>query len=216
MQNCTAIILAGGKSQRMGQPKGLLLFKDHYWIQEQLKRLKSGGISQILIGLGFDSDLYFEAIPEWRLAINKYINYDDIQLKVILNSQPQLGSFSTLKTVLNELNEDVDVLLCPIDVPILKASELLRLLNTKASIVKPVYKNKSGHPIKVDAKFVKHLTDQPFSSRLDTLISKTPSKDIRKVNSIDGQIVMNLNSPKDWNNYINDIILTQKYQANEN
>jgi len=60
------------------------------------------------------------------------------------------------------------------------------------------------------------LSVQPFSSRLDTLISKIPSKDIWKVISSDEQIVMNLNCPKDWKNFINDIILNQKYQAHEN
>jgi len=136
MQNCTAIILAGGKSQRMGQPKGLLLFKKHYWIQEQLKRLKSGGVSYIIIGLGFDSDLYFEAIPEWRLAVNKYINYDDIKLKVILNNKPHLGSFSSLKKALKVVEDPNDVLVCPIDVPLLNAAELKKIISTKSSVVK--------------------------------------------------------------------------------
>jgi len=160
--------------------------------------------------------LYFEAIPEWRLAVNKYINYDDIKLKVILNNKPQLGSFSTLKKALKVVEDPNDVLVCPIDVPLLNAAELKKIISTKSSVVKPTYEGKSGHPIKVDAKFVKHLTDQPFSSRLDTLILKIPSKDISKVISSDEQIVMNLNCPKDWKNYINDIILIQKYQAHEN
>lgn len=215
-QNCTAIILAGGKSQRMGQPKGLLLYNGRYWIQEHLKRLKLAGITKVLIGLGFDADVYYKAIPELRLALNNYINYEDLQLKVIPNTNPQLGAFSTLKNVLKKADKINDVLICPIDVPVLQASELTKLINTKGLIVKPVYHNKSGHPIKINAQFVVHLLERPNTSRLDLLVSNVPEKDVDKVICSDKQVNMNLNSPKDWKNYLDDIPLSQKYERHEN
>jgi len=211
LQNCTAVILAGGKSQRMGLPKGLQIYNGHFWLLEHIKRLKSGSITKVLIGLGFDAELYYKAIPELRLALNNYFNYDAMQLKVVLNTQPQLGSFSTLKNVLKATDKIEDVLICPIDVPILKVSELKKLIKAKALIAKPVYKNKSGHPVKISTSFAKHLLNQPNSSQLDTLISKVPAKDVSKVNCSDKQILLNLNSPKDWKNYTDNITLTQKY-----
>ncbi len=216
LQNCIAIILAGGKSQRMGQAKGLLLYKGDFWILEHLKRLKSVGITRVLIGLGFDAELYYKAIPKLELALNKYINYNGIQLKVVQNMTPQLGAFSTLKNVLKGEYKINDALICPIDVPVLKTSELKKLIATKAKIVKPVYKNKSGHPIKINTTFAEHLLKQPNTSRLDSLISKEPKKNIFKMNCIDNQVVMNLNTPLDWKKYTDALPLTQKYTAHEN
>jgi len=216
LQNCIAIILAGGKSQRMGQPKGLLLYKGHYWILEHLKRLKSAGITKILIGLGFDAELYYKAIPELYDALKKCINYDGMQLKVTANTYPQLGAFSTLKNVLKGEDKINDALICPIDVPVLKTSELKKLLDIKAKIVKPIYKNQSGHPIKINAHFVADLLNYPATSRLDTIILKEPKENIFKMNCIDNQVVMNLNTPLDWKKYTDDLPLTQKTITYEN
>ena len=209
-QNCTAIILAGGKSQRMGQPKGLLLYKGHFWIQEHLRRLKSAEITDVIIALGYDAEAYYKAIPEFKDALKRQINYKGISLKVVENKRPQNGAFSTLKSALKALNEIKDVLVCPIDVPVLQASELSKLVNTKGLIVKPIYQNKSGHPIKISQQFVESLLQQPITSRLDILILNEPPESCVTLNCSDKQVLMNLNSPKDWKNYTDDLYLTQK------
>jgi len=168
------------------------------------------------MGLGFDAELYYRAVPELNLALNTYINYEGVQLKVVQNDNPQQGAFSTLKRVLKTLEKADDALICPIDIPVLEASELKKIINTKAQIVKPIYRGESGHPIKISSKFVEHVLNQPISSRLDTIISKTSNKELIKVMCNDKQLVMNLNSLKDWNNYKDNIPLSQKYLSHEN
>jgi len=212
LQNCIAVILAGGKSQRMGQPKGLLLYKDHFWLLEHIKRLKSAGIKEFVIALGFDAELYYRAIPVLEKALDKRVAFEDINMTVVFNDTPQLGSFSTLKKALKIIDEPSDILVCLIDVPILNATELKKIISTKSSVVKPTFKGKSGHPIKIDCQFVKKLLNENSSNRLDRIIENQAGVCVKKLICSDRQITLNLNTPENWLKYLNDIFLQHNYK----
>src|SRR5688572_20706140 len=62
----TCLLLCGGKSSRMGQPKGLLDYFGRPWLVEQLYRLKKVGMSSVTVLLGYGSDEYFVKIPQLR------------------------------------------------------------------------------------------------------------------------------------------------------
>ena len=213
---CVAIILAGGKSERMGHPKGLLDYNGHFWLLEHFIRLKAGGIKEIIIGLGYDADTYYKAIPELRKALNSSTFFKGLQISVVQNGNPELGSFSTLQYALRALNKSSDVLICPIDVPILNDSDLKDITKTNATIVKPSYRGQSGHPIKINYKIIRLILKENPSNRLDSIIATFPEKEIKKIVCDDKQIIMNLNKQSDWQKYINDLSLTQKYSYHEN
>jgi molybdopterin-guanine dinucleotide biosynthesis protein A len=61
------ILLAGGKSTRMGSPKGLLDYKGKQWILEQISRYKYVLNPKVYIGLGHDYENYFSAISWFPL-----------------------------------------------------------------------------------------------------------------------------------------------------
>ena len=67
------IILAGGKSSRMGSPKGLLDFNNKPWILEQISHFKHVNKSKVYIGLGYDNKLYFNAIDWFKKAIGVFM-----------------------------------------------------------------------------------------------------------------------------------------------
>jgi CTP:molybdopterin cytidylyltransferase MocA len=200
-KKCVAIILAGGKSERMGRPKGLLDYNCHFWLLEHFIRLKAGGIKEIIIGLGYDADTYYKAIPVLRKALNSSIDFKGLQISVVQSTNPELGSFSTLQYALKTLNKSSDVLICPIDVPILNSKELKNILITETQIVKPLFKGQSGHPVKINYLFVKKLINKASNNRLDKLIALEPEKEIKKIICSDRQVIMNLNTPADWLSY---------------
>jgi len=80
------IILAGGKSSRMGSPKGLLNYQGNPWILEQISRFAKVNNPEVYIGLGYDHELYFELIPWFKKAVNKTYRYKDVQVRIIINS----------------------------------------------------------------------------------------------------------------------------------
>lgn len=199
--NCVAIILTGGKSERMGQPKGLLDFKGKPWLLEQLARLKSVGIKWVFIGLGYDVDTYFKAIPFLRVAQNKAVNFESVQIRTVVNLFPELGAFSTLKSILRSIETINKVLIIPIDVPLLNTKSLKELLFQKEDIVKPTYQGKSGHPILLKNKVVAHLLKLPDTARLDDFIKSNSQYVLNLWTCEDDQILLNINTPKVWEDY---------------
>lgn len=200
--NVAFVLLAGGKSERMRQPKGLLLQNNNYWLETQLKSIASSGGTEVYIALGFHTAAYCEALPWLTSALQVPITYLNLNIRAIVNPNPERGSFSSLQTVLAEISEHTTVLLCPIDVPIPKDETLQLLLEKQQAIVIPNYKGKNGHPIVMAASFWRPLLQlDPNKSRLDFLIKACPSSMIGIVPVENPEVILNLNTPEDWKTY---------------
>ena len=208
MENKTVfVLLAGGKSERMGVAKGMLKYKHTFWILEQLNRISKTKIKTVYIGLGYNYGHYFDAIPWLKTALTNEVDYQGLKLKTIINPSPELGSFSTIQTVLKKVNSKVDVLLMPIDVPLLNSEELNKIVAVKNTIVMPNFEGKNGHPIKMNADFWQKLVSLNISeenSRLDLQIKKVNSEEISIVKVNDASIIKNLNTKAAWISYLNE------------
>lgn len=199
--NSTLIILAGGKSSRMGIPKGLLKHNNQYWILSQLERFIG---TDVFIGLGFDKELYFSAIPWLKKAVKTPVKFKEKKVKVVINPSPEFGLFSNVQTILKQLKKEQRVFILPIDVPILNQKEQMLMEKTNNTIVIPQYNEKKGHPILLKYEFWKNillinLTDS--DARLDYLIKKNNSSKISLIEVSDELCILNLNTPKDWLNF---------------
>ncbi len=200
--NVAFVLLAGGKSERMGQPKGLLFNKEEYWLETQLKSIASAGGKEVYIALGFHTSTYCEKLPWLTSAIQVPITYLNLNIRAIVNPDPERGSFSSLQTVLSQIEKPKTILLCPIDVPIPKDETLELLLEKQQAIVIPNYKGKNGHPIVMTASFWQPLLQlDPNKSRLDFLIKACPSSMIGIVSIENPEVILNLNTPEDWETY---------------
>ncbi|NOR28244.1 MAG: NTP transferase domain-containing protein [Lutibacter sp.] len=206
--NTVFVLLAGGKSERMGVDKGLLKYQHTFWVLEQLSRISKTTISAVYIGLGFNFENYFKAIPWLEDAVTNFVNFQGLHIKVVINKNPELGSFSTLQTVLKNINTSNDVLLNHIDVPILNSKELQKIIETKNTVVIPNYEGKNGHPIKMDFTFWKQLFALKIAdknARLDFQIKKINPTKISKIEVSDRNILRNINTKKDWISFLNKI-----------
>mgnify|MGYP001136457062 FL=1 len=206
MKNNTAfVLLAGGKSERMGTDKGLLKFQENYWILEQLNRISESTIQEVYIGLGFHSQNYFNTIPWLKDALTDFVSYKNLKVKVVINNVPELGSFSTLKTVLKVVPKKSTIILNHIDIPILNTAELNKIILTENDVVIPHFKNKNGHPIKLSADIWNTLLDLDVTkadTRLDIQLKKINPIKISTVEVFDRAITLNLNSKNDWNSFL--------------
>lgn len=207
MENDTVfVLLAGGKSERMGVAKGLLEYQNTYWILEQINRIATSTVTEVYIGLGYHHEEYSNKIPWFKEAQLHFVLYKNLKVKVVVNQNPQFGSFSTLQTVLRQIPQTKSVLINPIDIPILNTTELQNIIRTQNQIVLPNFEGKNGHPIKLHSEFWNPLlfinpTDK--TSRLDLEIKKIIPSKITTITVTDSCILKNLNTPNDWAEYSN-------------
>lgn len=200
----TLILLSGGKSSRMKEPKGLLKYNNTYWIVSQIETFIG---TEVFIGLGYDSELYFNAIPWLKEALNTVITYKDKKISVVLNPSPELGFFSNLQSVLKHVDSNKQIVILPVDVPLFNKKEQEKLNTQQNLIVIPKYQGKKGHPIKTTPKFWQSLLSTNLSdpnARLDFQIKKKNPSEISFIKVSDGLCIQNLNTPKDWQMFISD------------
>lgn len=202
--NPVFVLLAGGKSERMGFPKGLLEYENTYWILEQINRISTSTITEVYIGLGYHQEEYSNKIPWFSQAQLDFVVYNNLKIKIVVNQDPQLGSFSTLQSVLRQIPKNKSILINPIDIPILNTTELQKIIEAHNQIVLPNFEGKNGHPIKLHPEFWNTLlslnpTDE--KSRLDLEIKKASPSKTTTLTVTDSVILKNLNTPDDWEAY---------------
>ena len=203
--NAVFVLLAGGKSDRMGLAKGLLKYRHTFWILEQLERISKSNIATVYIGLGYNYHHYIDAIPWFLDAAKDFTDFQDLKVKVVINPTPEFGSFSTLQTVLNDIDIKSDIVINPIDVPILCHLELNKIINAEKKVVIPAFESKKGHPLKITYEFRKRLLALKISdksARLDVQIKKLDLAKISIIEVKDKSILQNINTRQEWNSFL--------------
>jgi CTP:molybdopterin cytidylyltransferase MocA len=100
------ILLAGGRSSRMGTPKGLLDYQGHPWLLEQFRRFNAVSGRQVVIVLGFQHEQYVERIPWLEKAINQTLQQLGLLISVVINPTPDYGQFSSLQSAISFLQDN--------------------------------------------------------------------------------------------------------------
>jgi len=195
------ILLAAGKSTRMGTPKGLVDFKDEKLLTYNIRHFFSYGGSNIIIVLGHHIEAYFKSFPILERAFNTWGPFEGGQIKTIINPAPDRGQFSSLIEGLKELNEACFIL--PIDVPTPEENVwhlLAERLSDNISAIKPTFNDEGGHPVLLSSSFINKLKDLSLDhkdARLDTQLNKLSKEQLLRVSCNDSQILQNINTKDD-------------------
>lgn len=205
------ILLVGGKSSRMGMPKGLLPYRDDLWLSEQLRCFSVAGGRRVVIVLGHRYEEYRSAIPWLENAQEHSIESHGLEVSVCINHIPELGPFSSIQAGARSLlfDETPDrVFIQPIDVPS-PGREVWRSLSLGCSeqtmVCVPRYRESGGHPVLLSTLFLQQILalspDSP-DARLDRQIGKLPPECVARVVVEDSRVRMNLNTPERWREFI--------------
>jgi molybdenum cofactor cytidylyltransferase len=139
--NIGAVVLAAGKSERMGQNKQLLRLNGKTLLEGILDALSDAGINEQILVLGNDM---VEVIDAIRPKLGK--------IKIALNVAPERGMASSVQTGIIVLSNVDAVFIAVGDQPIFNSGLLKRMvetleINSETLIVSPIYNGKKGHPL---------------------------------------------------------------------
>jgi CTP:molybdopterin cytidylyltransferase MocA len=183
------VVLAAGRSSRMGEPKGLVVLDGRPWITRQLDAPALSGRRVVLV-LGADRDRYLREVPDLPT-----------RAVVVVNPDPDRGPFSSLQQGLSAVPPDEPAFVLPVDVPaasppVWEALEAAAALESGAAAAVPSFQGRGGHPVLLGPSFIAHLRALPPSARLDEELRNLQS--LRHVPVTDGAVRLNLNAPEDW------------------
>jgi len=185
-----AVVLAAGKSERMGKNKLLLKLKGKTLIALILDALEASKVDEIIVVLGN---------KPWEIAdvIKPRLN----RIRIVVNERYEEGMTSSFKTGLGHI-EHADaallvlgdqLILDPIFVNvIIKQMEKSR---GKVLIVSPIYKGKRGHPVL----FSKELFNEILNLEENEVIRDVIHRHSDSLLTIEGAewTVMDIDTPKD-------------------
>jgi len=187
----SAIILAAGFSNRMGQCKALLSFdKEKTFLEKIIEEYIKFGTSEIVVVIN-------------KTIENELINnaHFDEKVKFVINHKPEIGRWSSIITGLKELKNEGNCFIQNVDNPFV-TSELLvdidKNINADNYVV-PVFKAKGGHPIIIGHEIIKNiLTFDDTDRDLKEYLTKFKRTEV-EVN--DENILININTMEDYMKY---------------
>ena len=185
-----AVVLAAGKSQRMGKPKLVLPWKGHTVIWQIVDTLSSAGVNDIIVVTGGSSDLVEKALAETAACCVHNPDYASSEM------------IHSLKIGLQALPAGCQALLVALgDQPFIEEAVIRRVidtfLQTRSPLVIPSYQMRRGHPWLVERSRWQDLLAMPESQTLQDFISLHNSE-ITYVNVDTPSILKDIDTPEDY------------------
>jgi molybdenum cofactor cytidylyltransferase len=141
-----ALVLAAGRSSRMGRSKAILpIGNGDTFLSRIVRTFGEAGVDEVIVVLGHDADAIAESFAATGL-----------QARLVLNPDYDLGQLSSLRAGLAVIDRPgvSAILLTLVDVPLVSASTVRavveRYRRTHAPIVRPVEGQRHGHPLVID------------------------------------------------------------------
>jgi molybdenum cofactor cytidylyltransferase len=140
-----AIILAAGRSTRMGEAKPLLRLGESTVLGQTLENVRGAGVDEIVLVLGFSAETIRQQLPISAIE----------GLKVVVNQAYRQGMASSLRAGLSAAGPQIDATLIVLaDQPFIRPETLDRIVDryrrSGAQIVIPSYKGFRGNPVLLD------------------------------------------------------------------
>ena len=149
-----AVVLAAGRSERMGRPKALLPARNTTFLGAILETLGACGVTEVRVVLGHRAE---EIARVFR----------DDPARIVVNASYDSGMLSSVRAGINALPRRVDAfLLWPVDHPLVNRETVSRLIEARAGgarIAVPLHAGRRGHPVLLAADLIPEILRAPDS-----------------------------------------------------
>lgn len=188
----SVIVLAAGKSERVGFPK-LLLKYDEYntFIEQIIKEYNHLGAKEIIVVVNAISK---ESIKKHQIKL-------PVNIKLIINEHLEWHRFYSLRLGANALSQNNSVFVHNVDNPFVNKQVLSELLanSGKADYVSPEFDRKGGHPFLISTNVIQDLkTSESDQMHLKEFLNQYLSL---KVPVNDKNVLVNINTLNDYRKY---------------
>lgn len=191
MPGVWAILLAAGESNRMGQLKALLPWRNTTLLEHQLRSLLDAGVQQVVVVLGHDADR-LKPIVESVDGASWVFNPDYLE-----------GKTTSLKAGVGAVTgqQASDVLLLNVDQP-RNADTVRTLLDRHIAsanlITIPTHGGKGGHPILISAELLPELAEIEEESQGLKAVVRRHAEATERYEVDDPTVLWDLNTPEQY------------------
>jgi molybdenum cofactor cytidylyltransferase len=141
-----AVVLAAGRSARMGQVKQLLPLGDGTVLEQTLASVRSAGVDEVVLVLGCEAEAIRRQLPAEALD----------RVQVVINPEYESGMASSLRAGLAAVGPEAEAALIVLgDQPFVRAGTIRQIIEqywvsssaSGAEIVIPFYQRQRGNPV---------------------------------------------------------------------
>ena len=182
-----AVVLAAGRSERMGRPKPLLPCCGTTFLGTVLDTLKASRVDDVRVVLGHRAE-------EIRVAL---LLPEEIY---VVNPRYDAGMLSSVQTGIRALPADTAAfLLWPVDHPLVLADTVERIVEAFTSggrgVVLPVHEGRRGHPVLFAARLAPALMAAPESVGARA-VARAHAHEVLELPVDDAGVVTDINTPE--------------------
>jgi molybdenum cofactor cytidylyltransferase len=185
-----AIILAAGRSQRMGAFKPLLPFGPTTVIETCIENIRGGGVQTVVVVIGQGREAN---------ELKAYLRNSSITFAINPDSESEMSA--SIACGVHALPEEARaVIINPVDhaaVP----SEVVRILISEwkkgAQLLKPSYNQQGGHPVLIDLRYRDELMNLDPAGGLKTLF-RNHQEEVSRVSVNSNYIARDMDT---WDDY---------------
>lgn len=190
------VVLAAGRSARMGSPKALLDFLGVPFLTRILEALEAVEIKTRVVVLGPD-------MPRIQPAIAGH------DCMIVENPEPETGPIESLRGALRALQplQPSAILVWPVDLPHVRVTTVERVMEahrrSKAPVVVPTFAERRGHPVIWGARLFGELLEDPLATTAGArVVLHRHEGEIAAVPVDDPAVVDQVNTPEDYERLI--------------
>lgn len=178
------VILAAGRSSRLGNPKALIEVGDTSLISWMFSRLNKLGLNPIVVT---------------REDLVERIRNSMGDVEIIINEDPELGRTGSVKKGLKFLKEgnsrEIKILIVPVDRPGFSISTIELLISSKSSSC-PSNGGRGGHPLLVDNHDINRILKASSDTPLNGIINPN------KIDVKDPYLHLNVDTQEDVDEFL--------------
>lgn len=190
------IVLAGGRSLRMGRPKALLQVGDETFLERVLRTLKEGGCDEVVVVLNVEDRIASRLIS-------------GAGARSTLGAGAGTEQIESLRAGLRALSPASDAaVILPVDHPLVEPSTVAALIDAfrarRAPILRATCEGRHGHPVLFSASVFEELLtgDTPEGARS---IVRGHAGEVEDVEVEDRGVTIGVDTPDDYEEHFGEV-----------